>query len=258
MTMARRSVVTALTVVVSGVGFGAGTANTVRAPDGVPIHLLDRGRGEPALVFVGGWGAEIADWDPQIEYFAKSHRVVAIDLPGFGRSGNDRERWTMAAYGDDVAAVMVALDVDRAILVGHSMGAAVVLEAAMTVPDRVLGLVPVDVFHDVETQLSADEIRQRVDRMMRSVDDVPKIGWREAAAEYFRWRNGLTEILPTILPPIHCINSDRFETDFAKAQKYAPSYDATVIAGVGHAVMTDAPTQFNQVLESIIAGFAPS
>ena len=54
------------------------------------------------------------------------------------------------AFGEDVAAVIRKLDLRRVILVGHSMGGPAILEAAALVPDRVIGLVPVDTFHDVE------------------------------------------------------------------------------------------------------------
>lgn len=257
---------------------------SVQSSDGIAISYLDRGRGEPVVVFVGGWGAEISDWETQIEYFSRNHRVLTLDLPGFGASGNDRKQWSMSAYGDDVATVMAALEIEKAVLVGHSMGAAVILEAAIRAPDRVLGLVPVDVFHDVEAKMTAEEIGERVSGMMSFVENVteeqvrelypedtedeviqkaletyktaPKVGWREVAVDYFEWRNVLTDTLARVSPPIHCINSDRFETDLDKARLYSPTYNASIVKGVGHAVMIDAPDEFNQLLDSILAGFS--
>jgi pimeloyl-ACP methyl ester carboxylesterase len=273
--------VTMTITMVTTVGL-AGTG-VVPSIDGVAISYLDRGHGQPAVVFVGGWGAEIADWDSQIEYFSENYRVVAVDLPGFGASGHDRKQWSMAAYGDDIATVMATLEIEQAVLVGHSMGAAVILEAAMKAPGRVLGLVPVDVFHDVEARLTSEEIEERVGGMMSFVENVteeavrelypddadeeviqkaletyrtaPKVGWREVAVDFFVWRNRLTDILGSVATPIHCINSDRFETDLETARRYSPTYDASIVEGVGHAVMLEAPEVFNKILDSILADY---
>lgn len=263
-----------------------GETGFVESADGIQIHHVDRGQGEPTLVFVSGWSGESSGWNQQLDHFAPSHRVVALDLPGFGQSGNEREQWSMAAYGADVATVMAALGVERAILVGHSMGAAVILEAAIAAPDRVIGLVPVDVFHDVEEKMTAEDIQKRVDRMMsltenategslreaigetaddevidqilRTYESASKVGWREAAESYFAWRNNLPGNLERVEQPIHCINSDRFETDIPKARRYSRSYSVTIVPDVGHAVMTEAPEAFNSALESIIETFAES
>jgi pimeloyl-ACP methyl ester carboxylesterase len=252
--------------------------------DGNRIKYVILGTGEPSLVFVSGWAGDSTDWDPQIEYFARSHRIVALDLPGFGASDHQRDDWSMARFGEDVVSVIEALAIEKAILVGHSMGAGVILEAAIQAPNRVIGLVPVDVFHDVEEKQSTEELQGRADRMMSFAETVTedsiralfpvevsdeviqrslntyrstsKVGWREAAVNYFEWRNRLPEILAGIEPPIHCINSDRFNTDVEQANRYARSFQVTVVPRVGHAVMTEAPEEFNRALESIVEGFS--
>ena len=83
---------------------------------------------------------------------------MTIDLAGFGESGVEREAWTMEAFGDDVTAVVEKLDLREVVLVGFSMGGPVILEAATRIPDRVIGLVLVDVLQDIENVYSQEQI----------------------------------------------------------------------------------------------------
>lgn len=102
------------------------------------------GSGSPAIVFVHGWSCNRTYWRSQVATFAETNRVVAVDLAGHGESGAGRPDWTMRAFGDDVAAIMDAEELRDAVLVGHSMGGDVIVEAALAVPDRVRALVWVD------------------------------------------------------------------------------------------------------------------
>src|SRR5262245_26315272 len=115
------------------------------APDGVRIAFEDHGAELPALVFVHGWSCDRTYWRGQAP-LAERHRVVTIDLAGHGESGVDRASWTMAAFGGDVAAVVEQLGLDDAVLIGHSMGGDVIVEAAPLLGGRVRGLVWVDVY----------------------------------------------------------------------------------------------------------------
>src|SRR5438874_9374588 len=108
---------------------------TVRSADGVPIHYETRGQGEPALVFVHGWAIDSRYWDAQVPVFARDHRVVTLDLAGHGRSGRDRKDWTVAAFGQDVRAVVEALKLPKVVLIGHSMSGNVILAAARAMPE---------------------------------------------------------------------------------------------------------------------------
>ncbi|MGI0150297.1 MAG: alpha/beta fold hydrolase [Thermoplasmata archaeon] len=131
---------------------------TVKSTDGVDIRYEVEGRGAPAIVFVHGWSCDRTYWRAQIEHFAKSHLVVAIDLAGHGDSGPGRKDWTIEAFGADVRAVLEALDLRDAVLVGHSMGGPVIVEASRLAPDRVAALVAVDTLADVEGKMSPEEL----------------------------------------------------------------------------------------------------
>ena len=114
--------------------------------DGISICFEVHGTEGSPLVLVHGWSCDRGYWRGQVEHFARGHRVVTVDLAGHGESGLGRERWTMPAFGDDVAAVVEKLDLDNVVLVGHSMGGDVIVETALRLRGRIAGLVWVDVY----------------------------------------------------------------------------------------------------------------
>jgi pimeloyl-ACP methyl ester carboxylesterase len=126
------------------------TVDNAISADGVSIAYEVRGEGEPALVFIHGWCCDRSYWEEQTPHFAEKYKVVAIDLAGHGESGLDRKEWTMKAFGEDVVAVVNKLNLEQAILVGHSMGGFVILEASSLMPKRVIGLVGADTLGDFE------------------------------------------------------------------------------------------------------------
>lgn len=106
------------------------------------IFYQSRGDGEPPIVFVHGALCAHEDWTPQFEHFGARQRVVACDLRGHGKSSvDDPDSCSIEAFAADVVALMRALDLPPAVLVGHSMGCRVVLEANLQAPERIAGLV---------------------------------------------------------------------------------------------------------------------
>ena len=111
---------------------------TAISADGLPIYYTVQGEGEPALVFVHGWCCDGGYWSEQLGRFAQRYKVVAVDLGGHGQSGLGRQTWTMEAFGEDVKSVVEKLGLTKAVLVGHSMGGKVIIEAARLMPGRVV------------------------------------------------------------------------------------------------------------------------
>jgi pimeloyl-ACP methyl ester carboxylesterase len=126
--------------------------------DGVSIAYEVRGEGEPALVLIHGWCCDRSYWNEQLPHFAQKYKVVAIDLAGHGESGLERKAWTMGAFGEDVVSVINKLNLDQIVLVGHSMGGFVILEAARRMPQLVIGLVGVDTLGDFEFKFTQEQI----------------------------------------------------------------------------------------------------
>jgi len=100
------------------------------------VHLSDEGEGEP-LVLVHGVGMQIAAWGPQLAAFRKTHRVVALDLPGHGRSDPLPADAVLEDYVAWLHAVLTELDLGRVNLAGHSMGALISGGYTMLYPENV-------------------------------------------------------------------------------------------------------------------------
>lgn len=106
-----------------------------------PVSYVEIGQGPPVL-FVHGLGGSWRNWLENIPYFARNHRVVALDLPGFGLSPAPPEPVTMARYGDLLLRFSEAVGLPReTALVGHSMGGFISTEAVLAAPDRFRRLV---------------------------------------------------------------------------------------------------------------------
>lgn len=112
--------------------------------DGALVHYQSWGKGEPAIVLVHGWSCDTTVWKRQIAALSKSHRVIALDMPGFGQSGKPDQAYTLEALARGVTGVLDDAGVKRAVLVGHSMGFPVSLIAAQERPQVVAGVVSMD------------------------------------------------------------------------------------------------------------------
>lgn len=116
----------------------------LRVLDGDVVHYVDRGEG-PAIIFLHGFGGSTFSWRYALDSFAATHRVIALDFPGFGWSERDATRdLGHEAHALRVVRLMDALGVDAATLVGHSMGGAIAQRLAARYPERVDGLLLVN------------------------------------------------------------------------------------------------------------------
>jgi pimeloyl-ACP methyl ester carboxylesterase len=106
-----------------------------------------KGKGETTLLFVHGWLCDHKTWQAQIDYFSSNFKVAWLDLAGNGDSKTNRQEFTMAAFAQDVKAVCDKIGGDNIILVGHSMGGPIAIEAAKLLGDKVSGIIAVDAFY---------------------------------------------------------------------------------------------------------------
>ena len=106
------------------------------------VHVVDRGAwGAEPLLFVHGWGVSGAAFDAFFDRLAEHYRVIAPDLPGFGRSRASRGAVSYAGYADVLADVLDDLGIGRAHVAGLSMGGGIALSFAARHPERVRTLV---------------------------------------------------------------------------------------------------------------------
>lgn len=106
---------------------------------GIELHYQDAGAG-PAILFVHGHPFDHTMWSPQIEALASRSRCVAPDLCGYGRSEGRPHRVLLDEMALDLLHLLDALEVDRAVVCGLSMGVQVALDLVRLAPDRVAGL----------------------------------------------------------------------------------------------------------------------
>ena len=265
------------------IAFSAASAQpkseVVNASDGVPIHYSVQGKGDPALVFIHCWACNRHFWDNQVAEFSKTFRVVTIDLPGHGESGQGRKSYSVESYGDDVKTVVTKLNLKRVVLVGSSMGGPIALEATRRMPDRVVAIVPVDTLQNVEQkvpqeqldavfqQMQADfkaattsllnqfffspttppAVRERI--INETIAQKPEVVLPILKAVFsYDAAPGLREVKV----PIRAINADRVPTDVTANRKYAPQFEVAIIKGTGHYPMLEDPARFNQMLAEIL------
>lgn len=109
-------------------------------PDG-PISWDRAGRSGPPVLLVQGTGLTAGAWGPQIAALADRCRLVWLDNRGIGGSAAHRGPSAVPAMADDARRVLDAAGLDRAVIVGHSLGGLIALELARSAPDRAAGLV---------------------------------------------------------------------------------------------------------------------
>ena len=264
---------------------GGPVDGSVLSADGVPIRYHFEGSEDPAMVFVHCWSCDRHLWDAQVAAFAPRHRVVAIDLAGHGESGRNRKDWTIEAYGADVRAVVERLNLRSVILIGHSMGGPVIVEAARNMSSRVLALVPVDTLTNVEEKQKPEEVdaflrpfeadfKATAAKFLRDYMFVPTTDPKlietlvtktvaappEIAIPSLRntWLYDAAAALREIKAPIRALNGDKYPTNLDGARRQAPQFEATIMKGVGHYLMLEDPPRFNQLLGAIVDGLSPA
>ena len=255
------------------------TTATVASTDGVEIRYAVAGKGETALVFVHCWTCNRRFWDESFAHFGNGYQVVRLDLAGHGESGPGRKDYTMAAFGNDVAAVVDKLALKRVILIGHSMGGPVSVEAEKRLGARVIGVVGVDTFHtgfplpknDKEVadfvKPFEDDFKGHGEKFMRSMFTpqsdpalIDRIGSMVLGANQDMATSALKNILTwyqndaatsfaRLGDRLRNINAD------PKGENRPLNKSVTLIAGVGHFVAQEKPTEFNLALENIVKGF---
>jgi pimeloyl-ACP methyl ester carboxylesterase len=257
------------------------TKESLKTKDGVTIVYDYRGEGDTTLVFLHGWACNRTFFKHQLDEFAGDYKVVAIDLAGHGESGTSRDNWSILELAGDVEQVVEKLDLERVILVGHSMGGTVSLEAAARMPERVIGVVGVDTLHNAEFEFPEEMMQQFIAAMEANYEQTVRgmmAGMVGSNAELAKWiaeqalrtkkevavglmgdfaaldYPGLFENADV---PIRCVNSApqgpaNMPTEIEINKKYA-DFDAVLIEGTGHFPMLEKPEAFNEKLAGVVA-----
>jgi pimeloyl-ACP methyl ester carboxylesterase len=164
------------------------------------------------------------------------------------------------------------------------MGGYVMLEAARLMTDKVVGLVGADTLDNFELNVTEEQIEEWLNPvrsnftesikdfvsdmftpnsdpalMKKIVADMssapPEVGISSIESCFNFWKNELLQVVQEVQVPLTCINADMNPTNVEGNKRYAPSFKAKIISGVGHFVMMEDPETFNQLLEETIQEF---
>lgn len=246
--------------------------------DKTEIHYEISGKGRTALLFVHGWMGNSRWWDSQRDYFSAKYLIVQMDLAGHGKSEKTRKDWSIRAYAEDIKAVADSLDVDKIVLVGHSMSGSNVVEAFPLIK-KAVAIVLVDTLKNLDQIMPAEQTKQFFDMYRQdfkgSVEKVlpqylfaktspPKIVSRLlgefvqnspelviATLEPF-YKTDIRNAARRVTIPVRGINSDMTPTDAVVSKKYFNDFDFMTISGVGHYPMLEKPEEFNDLLEKTL------
>lgn len=236
------------------------------------------GAGETALIFIHGWSCDSRYWHKQLSTFSKNYRVITVDLAGHGNSSQGRLDYTMISFARDVKAVVEKININQAILIGHSMGGGVMAEAARLMPKKVIAIIGVDTLQNVAEVLPQkiiddtakpfeidfqNAMQAFVSPMFQEGADRELTRWitedmgsapQKVALSAFRnymgqYVNGeARDVLENITIPVVSINARLWPTNSDANRKHIQTYNLFYIEETGHFPMLERPKEFNTIL----------
>ena len=239
--------------------------------DTTRIHYVSEGKGKDAVVLVHGWGCNLTLWRDQIAELSKRARVIAVDLPGHGVSDKPETKYDMDLFAAAIDAVMKDAGVERAVLVGHSMGTPVVRQFYRKYPQKTSAIVIVDGglrpfgtkeqreqfmaplrgpgYKDVLTQMFSgmsatlsDADKERIKSSFRNVPQPVLVSAMEAMAEeslYATDKINVPVLAILAKSPFWAADTEQF------LRSLAPDLEYQMWDGVSHFLFMDKPKEFD-------------
>lgn len=258
--------------------------------NGRTVSYIDEGKGASPIMFVHGFPFDKSSWQYQIEALKTVTRVVAYDLRGFGRLSSGEASFSMDLFADDLIALMDALNIEKCIVCGLSMGGYIVFNALQRYPDRFDAaiLCNTQCIEDSEEARqkrykSIEDIRnggkeafadaflkkifteeslslkhgivQETKEVIMATSDLSLIGTLEALAQ----RKNTCGILKDITVPVLLLCGNEDQT-IAKEQSIAIEHELTVssihiIEGAGHMAQLEQPELFNRYIGEFVGKY---
>jgi pimeloyl-ACP methyl ester carboxylesterase len=271
---------------VAGAALIAGAAGAALAAAGAAAAGAGRlasnelGKGSPAIVLVHSIGGDRSDWARVAPILASHHRVILVDLPGHGQSPPPEGEPTVEAAAAALGRTLAERRVEHAVLVGHSYGALVALQAALDQPKRAAAVVVVDASSfssaDSDRVAAATQVlRERYSVFLSAVYST--MSRDEARGEslmvramrvpqpvltgYFldAWREDLRPRLRALKTPVHVIATEGMwpageswsSARIRLGYETAGTAEGHRVSGSGHAVAADQPDSLAAIIESI-------
>ncbi|HYP25212.1 MAG TPA: alpha/beta hydrolase [Blastocatellia bacterium] len=275
-----RTVIGALffVLLVAGAAKSAGLESRFADFNGTKVHYQTTGKGEEALIFVHGWTCNADFWRGQSMAFP-GMRVVAVDLPGHGRSEKPSTDYTMSYFARSIEAVMRDAKIKRAVLVGHSMGTPVVRQFYRLYPERTSGLVIVDgglrpfvpkaqaeafaaslranykavasqMVNGILMPIKDEKIKEEIRSSMLATPDYVAVSAMMGMAD-----DKIYERDPIKVPVLAVLAKSPFwQPDTEQfLRSLAPNLEFHMWEGVSHFLMMEKPQEFNRTLQAFLA-----
>jgi microsomal epoxide hydrolase len=249
--------------------------------DGVELQYWEAGSG-PLLVFVPGWTMPAWIWRPQLEHFATSHHVVALDPRGHGASEKATHGYTATRQSQDICELLTHLDDGPAVIIGWSIAGQHVLLCADGVGTEVVEAVVVvdwQITEEASREFAANRIsRLQEDRQVftrgfiEAIHRDPQPEYVEALTEsvlsvptnaaaimtanwYFFGPHDLGPVLDRLARPALLVYSALGWAVAAaeQAREGWPGIPVEVIEETSHALFVDRPEEFNRVLSAFLS-----
>jgi pimeloyl-ACP methyl ester carboxylesterase len=249
------------------------------------IHYVTAGKGNHTIVFVHCWAGNSGFWREQVPALADKARLVLIDLPGHGQSDKPHTQYTMDFFASAVLTVMRDARVDKATLVGHSMGTPVICRVYKQAPEKVAALVAIDGIlrrpkmpaeqaAQFVAAFRAPEYRENTRKGMGALFPVPgtealrdrvvsellatpqyvMVGAMEGmfGADQPDWDVQKATVPVVVINAPNPMWTDEYK-DYARS--LSPMTDYRLIDGVGHWLMLEKPGEFNTTLIGMLRKF---
>jgi pimeloyl-ACP methyl ester carboxylesterase len=255
--------------------------------DGVELAYHTAGAGDPGMVFVHGWSCDGSYFAPQFEHFGLSRAVARLDLRGHGDSGHpapDAGNYAVEVLADDVLAVIAATGFDQPVVVGHSLGALVLLACAarsaavgavvMVDPAPITNEAAKAFFRESFDAVQADDDRSwrtafvegmflpsDVARRASIIKDMPRVSPGIAAA-LIRAMGEFdgAAALGNVRVPVLSIGSAEPTNTPADLRSHCPTITIGQTVGAGHFNQLEVPQQVNLMIDRFLAitGLSPA
>src|SRR5882724_11227604 len=249
------------------------------------IHYVTAGKGSHTIVLVHCWAGNSGFWREQVPALAEKAGLVLIDLPGHGQSDKPHTQYTMDFFASAVLTVMRDAHVDKATLVGHSMGTPVMCRVYKQAPEKVAALVAIDGIlrrpkmpaeqaAQFVAAFRAPEYRENTRKGMGALFPVPgtealrdrvvsellatpqyvMVGAMEGmfGADQPDWDVKKADVPVLIINAPNPMWTDEYK-DYVRS--LSPKTDYRLIDGVGHWLMLEKPAEFNTALIGMLRKF---